>query len=226
MNADYNRRNQYGANVLHIAAQGDQPVPLYYFVTEKGMGLDETDNRGSTPLHWACYSRSEFALSYILALNPNLELQDHSGFTALHLAIKSVPELKTTRPVRALLIRGAKRSPVSKAGLTTLQMIKEDLPQSMKMDLQNMLKEPKYIECFMVKTPMVKLRRNHKTQILFATLFCIIIFAQIFIIVPSKYFVDLSIQIRSSNFLHFRLGFYQYCQPYLLRWQVVETQVA
>ncbi len=95
-------------------------MPLYYFVSEKSMSLDIPDNRGSTPLHWACYSRSEFALSYILALEPNLELQDHSGYTALHLAIKSVPELKTTRPVRALLIRGAKRSPVSKAGLTTL----------------------------------------------------------------------------------------------------------
>jgi len=50
-----------------------------------------------------------------------------------------------------------------------------------------MLKEPKYIECFMVKTPMVKLTKNHKTQILFATLFCIVVFAQIFIIVPSKF---------------------------------------
>lgn len=74
MSADFNLRNMYGANVLHIAAQGDQPVPLFYFVNEKGMNLDEADNRGSTPLHWACYSRSEFALSYILALSPNLEL--------------------------------------------------------------------------------------------------------------------------------------------------------
>ena len=57
----------------------------------------------------------------------------------------------------------------------------------MKEDLINMLKQPKYIECFMVKTPMVKLRKNHKTQLLFATLFSIIIFAQIFIIVPSKF---------------------------------------
>jgi hypothetical protein len=105
----------------------------------------------------------------------------------LHLAIRSVAELKTTRPVRALLIRGALRSPISKAGQTSLQMVKEDLPSGIKGDLQNMLKEPKYIECFMVRTPLVKLRRNHKTQILFATLFCIIIFAQIFIIVPSKF---------------------------------------
>jgi len=37
------------------------------------MSLEDVDNRGSTPLHWACYSKSEFALSYILAMNPKLE---------------------------------------------------------------------------------------------------------------------------------------------------------
>lgn len=76
MRADINLRNVYGAHVLHIAAQGDQPTPLFYFVRIKGMSLDDVDNRGSTPLHWACYSKSEFALSYILAMNPNLESQD------------------------------------------------------------------------------------------------------------------------------------------------------
>lgn len=71
------------------------------------MDINERDNRGSTPLHWACYSRSEFALSYILALQPDLEIQDNQGFTPLHLAIKSCGEVKNTRPVRALLLRGA-----------------------------------------------------------------------------------------------------------------------
>ena len=73
------------------------------------MDINEPDKRGSTPLHWACYSRSEFALSYILALGPELEIQDQAGFTPLHLAIKSVGELKSTRPVRALLLKGASR---------------------------------------------------------------------------------------------------------------------
>lgn len=73
MQADMTLRNVYGANVLHIAAQGDQPVPLYYFVRIKAMSLNDVDNRGSSPLHWACYSKSEFALSYILAMNPYLE---------------------------------------------------------------------------------------------------------------------------------------------------------
>jgi hypothetical protein len=74
MNANYNLKNMYGANVLHIASQGDQPAALFYFAGEKAMDINECDNRGSTPLHWACYSRSEFALSYILALHPDLEI--------------------------------------------------------------------------------------------------------------------------------------------------------
>lgn len=50
-----------------------------------------------------------------------------------------------------------------------------------------MLKEPSYVECFMVKTPLVPLRQNHQTQILFVSLFCVIFFTQIFLIVPSKF---------------------------------------
>jgi palmitoyltransferase len=44
----------YGLNVVHIAAQGDQPITLFYF-KEKGMNLSGTDKRASTPLHWACF---------------------------------------------------------------------------------------------------------------------------------------------------------------------------
>lgn len=125
------------------------------------MDINDMDNRGTTPLHWACFSKSEFALSYILALNPNLELQDWSGLTPLHLAIKSVGDLKSTRPVRALLLKGAKRSAINKKGETCTQMIKDDVSESMRKELQQMLIEPRYIECFMVKTPLVPLKQNH-----------------------------------------------------------------
>ena len=39
MGANIHMKNVYGANVLHIASQGDQPCPLYYFATIKGMTL-------------------------------------------------------------------------------------------------------------------------------------------------------------------------------------------
>ena len=74
------------------------------------MSINVKDNRGSTPLHWACYSRSEVALNYILSLNPNLEAKDDQGFTPLHLAVKSVEYLKSTRPVKALLLKGSNRA--------------------------------------------------------------------------------------------------------------------
>lgn len=95
-------------------------------------------------------------------------------------------EAKSTRPVRALLLKGAKRSAVNNEGQRSIELVRESLPENMKAELIQMLEEPKYIECFMVKTPMVKLRRNHKTQMLFITLFIVLVCAQIFIIVPSK----------------------------------------
>ena len=72
------------------------------------MNLNDVDNRGSTPLHWACYSKSEFALSYILAMNPNLEIQDLEGLTPLHLAVRTSEDILTTRSIRALLLKGAR----------------------------------------------------------------------------------------------------------------------
>ena len=78
-------------------------------------------------MHWACYSKSEFALCYILALKPNLGIQDASGLTPLHLAIKSVGDLSSTRPVRALLLKGADRNVKTKSGQTVFEVIKEDV---------------------------------------------------------------------------------------------------
>ena len=73
------------------------------------MDLRSRDNRGSTPLHWAAYSKAEITLVYLLSWLDYLDDQDCDGFTPLHLAVKSVESLQSTRPVRSLLIRGASR---------------------------------------------------------------------------------------------------------------------
>lgn len=106
--SDMFQRNNFGINVMHVAAQGDQPISLYFF-KEKGMDVRCKDNRGSTPMHWACYSKSEIALCYLLSWVKYLDDKDIEGFTPLHLAVKSVDVLRSTRPVRSLLIRGASR---------------------------------------------------------------------------------------------------------------------
>ncbi len=82
------------------------------------MDINMKDDKDSTPLHWACYSRSELALNYLLALGPNIQASDKRGQTPLHLAVKSVEILKSTRPVRALLLKGADRSIKDNEGKT------------------------------------------------------------------------------------------------------------
>mmetsp|Transcript_24638 Transcript_24638/g.29007 ORF Transcript_24638/g.29007 Transcript_24638/m.29007 type:complete len:85 (+) Transcript_24638:233-487(+) len=84
------------------------------------MDINDADNRGSTPLHWACYSKSEFALSYILSMGPDLEIADQNGLTPLHLAVRAVPDLGSTRAVRSLLLKGSSRDAESNSGQTPI----------------------------------------------------------------------------------------------------------
>lgn len=115
--ADINAKNKAGLNVLHIAAQGDQPISLYYFKTLH-MDLKMRDYRNSTPLHWACFSNSEVALIYLLGWlrQERLSMQDIDGYTPLHLAVKASEQLKSGRPLRALLMKGADKNIVDKKG--------------------------------------------------------------------------------------------------------------
>ena len=48
-------KNRQDINMMHVAAQGDQPAALAFY---KSLGLDENsrDSKMSTPLHWACYA--------------------------------------------------------------------------------------------------------------------------------------------------------------------------
>ena len=49
-------------------------------------------------------------------MEPDLEIADQNGLTPLHLAVKAVPEMQSTRAVRALLLKGSSRTAVTKNG--------------------------------------------------------------------------------------------------------------
>lgn len=88
-----------------------------------GMDLRAKDNRGSTPLHWVCYSKSEVAQCYLLSWQSELNDPDIEGYTPLHLAVKSVESLKSTRPVKSLLIRGASREARDNNGRRPIDLV-------------------------------------------------------------------------------------------------------
>ena len=88
----------------------------------------------------SCAARSEIAISYLLAWDPPQDVQDEQGLTPLHLAVKTANSLKTARPVRLLLIRGARRDIKDKHGRKPIDLVEEaiDLP-NLAIELREML---------------------------------------------------------------------------------------
>lgn len=123
--ADLNIRNKFGASVMHIAAQKDQALSIYYFA-QRGVDINIKDQKNCTPLHWACYKGSDIALIYILSLKPDLEARDIRGLTPLHIAVNSVGRLGSTRCVKTLLISGSNRNAEDNEGKTPLDWVQED----------------------------------------------------------------------------------------------------
>lgn len=81
-------------------------------------------------------------------------------------------------------------------------MISGNLPETLKNDLKSMLvrkhmmimlfqKEPWFYECMMIKTPIIKMEKNHRTEVLFWVLTGITIFTLWFILFPSKQTIDI-----------------------------------
>ena len=107
------------------------------------------------------------------------------GFTPLHIAVTSVEKLGSTRNVKALLLRGAKRDSVDHKNKRAVDLIPESLDENLKNELIQFLGEQSYWECLMLRVPLIPLKRNHKTQVLFMSLFIIICVINMFILLPT-----------------------------------------
>ncbi|CDW75853.1 dhhc zinc finger domain containing protein [Stylonychia lemnae] len=116
-------------SLFHVAAQGDQPGVLAYLKMHMSLTdpniVNKKDCKYATPLHWACYAGSENSVQFLLAWGANPNSQDLSGFTPLHLAVKSAEDIKTARIVRFLLIKGAKRDQIDSYGRKPIDIAKE-----------------------------------------------------------------------------------------------------
>ena len=90
--ADVNEVTNLGKNVLHMAAEGNQPSMIIYLITEEKLSPQSIDENGSSPLHWACYFGSEEAVNFLLYLDANINQQDKEKITPLHLAVNEGKE--------------------------------------------------------------------------------------------------------------------------------------
>ena len=102
--SDLSAKNHQGLSLMHVAAQGDQALVLIY-LRSLNLSVDCLDNKGSLPLHWACYMGCETSASILLSWGGRIDTQDEDGHSPLHLATLA----GNSRIVRNLLIKGADR---------------------------------------------------------------------------------------------------------------------
>ncbi|KAL4461582.1 hypothetical protein ABPG74_016206 [Tetrahymena malaccensis] len=180
--------NKNGLNVLHIAAQGDQPISICYF-DSLGVDLNLTDYKGGTALHWACYLGSENAVNYLVSkMKDKLNIADGEGLTPLHLAVIS----GNARVVRKLLQRGANRNALDNNLKTPAQLADENEYHNIQQMLE---KTGGFQEYCNIKQPFKPMDKNPRQLLV---LFFLLFFSQgaiITFIIPclSYHYIELGI---------------------------------
>lgn len=111
-----------GMSLLHFAAQGDK-INTVLHLHDKGFEINAKDSKGSTPLHWACYSGSEKVVEYFLVQSGvQLNERDQDGHTPLHIAVA----YGYSKIVRKLLVAGADRLLINNKEQTALDIAKSN----------------------------------------------------------------------------------------------------
>lgn len=104
LGVSYESKNKAGLNIIHMAAQSDNPNVIVYFKEKYEMNLFDEDEQGNNSLHWACSSGSKIALDYLLAYineeEKNLNVinsVNSQGQTALHITILTTGSISTIK---------------------------------------------------------------------------------------------------------------------------------
>ena len=139
-------------NVLHYAAQGNQPNSLVFFKDLYNMDIKSKDQGGSTPLHWAAYAGAESALTYLLSWDVDINARDNEDFTPLHLAVVS----KQIKIVKRLLQKGASIKPYGVKSPTPRKLAENKKYYA----IANVLKESEGCQLCAFKAPVTKI--THK----------------------------------------------------------------
>ena len=133
-------KSRQGLNVMHMAAQGDNPNIIVYFKDRYDINIYSVDNNGNTPLHWACYTCSENAVNFLLSYMDEINMQDKQGQTPLHIAIFT----ERVKIIKKLLHKGANIMIRDKKGKTAVDLAIELTGSSSK--ITSILISRKYIK--------------------------------------------------------------------------------
>eukprot|EP00826_Nyctotherus_ovalis_P023365 TRINITY_DN1795_c0_g10_i1.p1 TRINITY_DN1795_c0_g10~~TRINITY_DN1795_c0_g10_i1.p1 ORF type:complete len:441 (+),score=81.90 TRINITY_DN1795_c0_g10_i1:575-1897(+) len=159
-------------NVLHYAAQNDQPWPIVYFHREFRMNVDARDNDGNAALHWAAYFGAVDALSCLLKWTRCVNEPNSEGKTPLHLGTQTAMSSGSFRAIRLLCFNGADRNLLDSNGKRAIDYVTEGKATEVHLEtgmgeLRNILREQNECLCLMLKVPYKKIRNSVKLGVIF-----------------------------------------------------------
>ena len=195
-----------------MAAMGDQPATLVYFVRTKEMAIEVKDAKSRTPLHWAIHCSTKQILEYILAHDQNLEVHDFFGHTPLHAAISTLNKDKSLMFIKVLVVRGANIQAKTESDQTCQDLIPEDICDKTKSEVKKILRKHKCRCQFMLTFRYIlkKHRRTKYTMIFYILLYFLLIFWHI--TVDSPYFpigIEANIEV-ISHIIMFMLAMFSF----------------
>ena len=107
-----------GLNILHMAAQGDNPNIIIYFKEKYKMSIYCQDLQGNNPLHWACFNCAEHSVNFLLSFMNDINQQNNLGQTPLHIAIFT----ERIRIIKKLIRKGSDLNLKDNNGKTPIQL--------------------------------------------------------------------------------------------------------
>lgn len=163
-----------GLNMLHFAAQGNQPSSLVFFKERYNLSIRSKDKKGNTPLHWAALNGKVTSLVFLLQWEPNINETNAEGHTALHLAVKK----KNNKIIKKLLQNGADPSLRDKANKTCIDYTEGNN------ELMNIFKRRTICETLFFRPAITKKKLPLINVCLFILLHLIIFALNLIIVLP------------------------------------------
>lgn len=169
-----NEKCDIGMNVLHFAAQGDQPSSLIFFKEKYKLSIKSKDKKNNTPLHWAALNDKATSLMFLLQWETNINEINIDGQTALHLAVK----LKRSRIVKKLLQNGADPMIKDNHGRTCIDYAKDNE------ELKDIFRKKTICETLFFRPTITKKKLPLVNVFLFIIIHIMIFILNLFIIFP------------------------------------------
>mmetsp|Transcript_40416 Transcript_40416/g.38905 ORF Transcript_40416/g.38905 Transcript_40416/m.38905 type:complete len:284 (-) Transcript_40416:64-915(-) len=132
--------NKQDINMLHVGAQGNSPYSIAYFSQKMGISVNSQDRELSTPLHWACISKSHTVVGFLLAWGAEVNAQDLTGLTPLHLCIRDIDQQQNYSTLKKLMFYGANPNIHDYMGRKPLDLLPKNVPYKVEEYVLKLLK--------------------------------------------------------------------------------------